>query len=239
MEFPIDQVIAGCGQLGLSIQIDMDMERRLRDYAALLIQWNQKMNLTAITDPSQIARKHFVDSAALLKFVSLPKGARVIDVGTGAGFPGLVLKVLRPDIRLTLLDSLQKRLRFLEAACEKLELEADMVHGRAEDCGRDSFYRQQFDLATARAVARLPVLMEYCMPFVSLGGIFAAMKGPEGTVEAEEAKAACRILGGEEIQVHGYILPGGDQRSIALAKKIAQTPTKYPRNAAQIAKRAL
>ena len=131
MEFPIDQVIAGCGQLGLSIQIDMDMERRLRDYAALLIQWNQKMNLTAITDPSQIARKHFVDSAALLKFVSLPKGARVIDVGTGAGFPGLVLKVLRPDIRLTLLDSLQKRLRFLEAACEKLELEADMVHGRA------------------------------------------------------------------------------------------------------------
>ena len=172
MDFPVHLVEQGCVDLKIPVHIDEEARTRLVQYADLLVSWNEKVNLTAITRPEEIAVKHFLDSAVLLKYVELPPAARVIDVGTGAGFPGLVLKILRPDLRLTLLDSLQKRLRFLETVTGSLGLTAELVHARAEDGGRNPLYREAFDLATARAVARLPLLAEYCLPFVKARGLF-------------------------------------------------------------------
>lgn len=239
MEFPMKLVKEGCASLNLPVQPDASMEQRLTIYAQLLMRWNEKMNLTAITEPADIAIKHFVDSAALLRYVSLPADASIIDVGTGAGFPGLVLKIFRPDIQLTLLDSQQKRLYFLEAVCRDLELDAVLLHARAEDGGRNPAYREQFDLATARAVARLPVLMEYCLPFVKKGGSFAALKGPEGEREQMESSTAVSLLGGFSSRLFSYELPGGDRRSLIVTEKKTHTPTKYPRNPGQIAKKSL
>ena len=239
MDFPIHLVDESCRAMDIPVLIDQQAKARLTRYAELLVEWNERINLTAIIRPEEIAVKHFVDSAALLKYITLPPAARIIDVGTGAGFPGLVLKILRPDLELTLLDSLQKRLRFLETVREELGLQAELVHARAEEGGRNPLYREQFDLAAARAVARLPLLAEYCLPFVRVGGCFCALKGPDGQAELTEAGQSLQTLGGGNAILQAYTLPGGDQRSIVISKKRTQTPTKFPRNPSQIAKKPL
>lgn len=204
-------------------------------YARLLVEWNEKMNLTGITEPDEIVIKHFVDSLYLLDYIGDAKN--LIDVGTGAGFPGMPTIIARPDMSVTLMDSLQKRLSFLDAVLCETGLNAELVHSRAEDLGQDAEYREQFDVATARAVAPLNILAEYCMPFVKVGGLFVALKGSED--ETEVSKNAISILGGEIEQNVSYKLPNGDSRSIVVVRKISQTPTQYPRRSKKITTKPL
>ena len=177
-------------------------------YAELLVDWNNKINLTAITDEDGISLKHFYDSVMLLKYFEVKENASMIDVGTGAGFPSMPCKVLRPDIKLTLLDSLNKRINFLKEVGETLNFtNTEYVHARAEDGGKNKDYREKFDIATARAVANLTNLSEYCIPFVKQGGYFVALKGPDCDTEIEEAKSAIKKLGGEIEKIITYELP--------------------------------
>lgn len=207
------------------------------EYARLLVEWNEKMNLTGITDPDGIAVKHFLDSVLPMKLTDIPQNAALIDVGTGAGFPGLPMKIYREDIALTLLDSLNKRINFLSAVCDEAKIEAKCVHARAEEGGRDPLYREKYDVAVARAVAAMPVLTEYCLPYVKVGGIFAALKGPNENYR--ECEAAVKTLGGELAEVLEYELPGGDKRMLICVRKIKPTEGKYPRNGGQISKKTL
>lgn len=205
-------------------------------YAEFLCEYNKNVNLTAITDPHDIFIKHFIDSVLASKLVKIPENSAIIDVGTGAGFPSLPIKIMRNDIKLTLLDSLAKRITFLEKLCEKLKINAEFVHGRAEDIGKMAEYREKFDFSCARAVANLSVLSEYCVPFVKVNGSFIAMKGPNEEIEASEG--AIKLLGGEIAEILDYDLDG-DKRRIISVKKISQTSTKYPRNSSQIKKKSL
>lgn len=207
------------------------------EYARTLVEWNEKMNLTGITDSDGITVKHFLDSILPLKFLDLPEGSRVIDVGTGAGFPGVPIKIYRPDIKLTLLDSLNKRVNFLSAACGAAKIEAECVHGRAEESGHDLHFREKFDVAFARAVAAMPVLAEYCLPYVKIGGVFAAMKGPNENYR--DGENAVKLLGGEIADVKEYKLPNDDKRVLIIVKKLSSTAEKYPRNGGQISKKPL
>lgn len=208
-------------------QLDM-----LDIYAKELVQWNKKMNLTAITQPDEIAIKHFVDCLMLLEHAELRENARVIDVGTGAGFPAMVLKIARNDLDFTLVDALNKRLVFLQEVLQKTGLDAQLVHARAEDLGKEPEYREAFDYSVARAVAPMNVLCEYCLPFVKVGGELVALKGSNDDVTP--AMAAIEELGGELKANVSYKLPNGDSRSIVIIKKISHTPTKYPRKAKKI-----
>lgn len=221
------------------IFLDGRMLRDFETYEAILLEWNKKMNLTAITGHEEILAKHFLDSLLLWKAISLEEGAAVIDVGSGAGFPGVPLKILRPDLRLTLLDSLGKRVSFLRAVSDLLGQDNLCIHGRAEVLGRDPDHRERYDLATARAVAALPVLCEYCLPFVRLGGRFAAMKGGEVEGELAAAQNAISLLGGEVEAVRRERLPGGDARTVLVVGKRSQIPSKYPRTAAKMTKSPL
>ena len=222
---------------GEGMDISAEMYGKFEIYARLLVEWNEKMNLTGITDPRGIALKHFLDSVIPLKFLNVPEGAKLIDVGTGAGFPGLPMKIYRPDIKLTLLDSLNKRVNFLSEVCKEAEINADCIHERAEIGGRSEKYREKFDIAAARAVASMPVLAEYCLPYVKVGGVFCALKGPNEDIKAGES--AVKILGGEISEVKEYSLPDGDKRVLALIGKVSETPDKYPRNSGQISKKSL
>ncbi len=213
-------------------------------YAELLCEWNEKMNLTGITDPEGIVIKHFVDSLTLVKF--LPPNATLIDVGTGAGFPAVPAAIARPDIHVTLLDSLNKRLQFLNAVVVELGLSATTVHARAEDGGQTPALREQFDVATARAVAALPVLCEYCVPFVKTGGRFVALKGPDVEAELADAKRAVNVLGGKLVDCAALTVPvnpkAGEEtlsRRLVLFEKTTATPKRFPRPAAKIAKAPL
>lgn len=226
-----------CGEMG--IDITQEQMEKLDRYAEVLMEWNEKMNLTAIKKPEEIVTKHFVDSLTLLRALDLAEGARLIDVGTGAGFPSVPLKVLRPDLRLTLLDSLNKRITFLSALSGELGQENLCVHARAEEAGQNPAYRQQYEVATARAVAHLRDLMEYCLPLVKVNGVFAAMKSGEIDVELAEAQKAVKLLGGSVEKIHRFTLPDGSARSIVLVRKISQTSPKYPRPHAKIAKMPL
>ncbi len=212
--------------------------RRFRIYYENLESYNRVMNLTAITGEEDAARLHFLDCAALLDAAE-PNDSTLIDVGTGAGFPGLVLKILRPELRLTLLDSLDKRLAFLRDTCEKLGFEdVRLVHARAEEIPEG--LRESFDFAAARAVARLNVLCELCLPYVKEGGAFLAMKGPEAEAEVKEAYTALRTLGGSVERRADYEIPGTDLRHCAVViRKSGPTPKKYPRRWAQIKKNPL
>lgn len=212
---------------------------QFQHYLELLLTWNEKINLTAITKPEEVAVKHFLDSLLLLNAVELKKGFKVIDVGTGAGFPGVPLKIARPDLDLTLLDSLKKRLVFLQELLQELELSAKLVHSRAEEGGRRKELRGQYDFVTARAVASLNLLCEYCLPFLKIGGIFAAMKGPNCMQEIDSAKKAAGILGAEIKEVKELNLPDGSGRTIIVLKKCKETSDRYPRNSAKIAKNPL
>lgn len=211
---------------------------QLETYAKLLVEWNEKMNLTAITDDEGIAVKHFLDCLAYLKRANIPTEARVADVGTGAGFPGVVLKIARPDIELVLIDSLQKRLNFLSAVLDEIGVKATLVHARAEDAGHEKSLRESFDFVTARAVANLAVLSEYCLPLVKVGGTFAPMKTAEVQAEIENAKAAVKILGGEISNADIYEIPAGG-RSVVFIKKQTATPSKYPRQRVKISEKPL
>ncbi|MBQ5798901.1 MAG: 16S rRNA (guanine(527)-N(7))-methyltransferase RsmG [Clostridia bacterium] len=216
-----------------------EMCEQLGTYGEMLIEWNEKMNLTAIKEPDEILIKHFYDCLLFLKNVKIPQNARVIDVGTGAGFPGVVLKIARPDIQLTLLDGLNKRITFLNAVLENIGLSATAVHGRAEEFAKKPEYRETYDISCARAVARLNVLTEYCLPFVKSGGQFVSMKGPAAEEELAEAKKAISVLGGEKGGFFAEKLPDESQRCFIKIKKLSQTPTKYPRNSGKITKQPL
>ena len=211
-----------------ALKIDVTKEKieQLITYARELVEWNEKINLTAICDDFGIATKHFLDSATPL-LTDYVKG-KVIDVGTGAGFPGLVLKILKPEIELTLLDSLNKRINFLKDVSEKMGTDAEFIHARAEDGGRT--HRAKFDTVVSRAVANMTVLSELCLPFLKVGGYFLALKGPLADEELEDAKKAIYVLGGEVVDVFSAKIPHTDlNHKIIIVKKVRQTPQQYPR----------
>ena len=223
------------------IELDDLAVSRLCTYNELLIEWNEKINLTALTAPEDVALKHFTDSLILLRYIDIEKDARVrvIDVGTGAGFPGLVLKIARPDIRLTLLDSLQKRLTFLDTVCRALDIEdVELIHSRAEEGSRTEL-RDSFDIAVSRAVASMNTLCEYDMPYVRVGGRFIAMKGKDADSELADAQNAINELGGKLIAKHDFILGSAGERSIIEIEKLSPTPEKYSRKSKQIKNKPL
>ena len=221
----------------LNITPTKEQVNRLLRYYELLIEWNEFMNLTAITDYEEVLIKHFVDSATIVKVIS-PENEKIIDVGCGAGFPGLPLKILFPELRMTLLDSLNKRVQFLNEVIKELELtEIEAVHGRAEDFAKNKEYREQYDLCVSRAVANLSTLSEYCLPFVKTGGSFIAYKSEKGSAERDEAGNAIKILGGSIVKEVEFVLPTTDNSRIMYQiKKIKETPNKYPRKAGLPAK---
>ncbi len=220
-----DLLKTGCEQL--NIPLSEDQAEQLNKYSQLLVEWNEKMNLTAITDSEGIATKHFLDSLTALN-TGLVNG-RVIDVGCGAGFPGLVLKIARPDIQLTLLDSLNKRITFLNEVCSQLNLsDVQTIHARAEDGARRM--REQFDTVVSRAVANMTVLSELCLPFLKIGGYFLALKGPLADEELQNARRAITILGGEVSDIFSANIPHTDlSHKIIIAKKVRHTPMQFPR----------
>lgn len=232
-----DIIVQGSEKLGISLS-----EKQISDflsYAGLLKEWNKKMNLTAITDDEGIAVKHFLDSMTALCTKKI--GGRVIDVGTGAGFPGLVLKIAKPDISLTLLDSLNKRLVFLKSAAEDIGIEdIEFVHARAEDGGQDRAYREKFDTVVSRAVANMTTLSEWCLPFVKKGGYFLALKGPAADEELNSAKRTISILGGVVEDVFEAQIPFSDlKHRIIIVKKVRQTPMRFPRKPGIAAKNSV
>lgn len=218
-------------------EISEEQYGKFSEYAGMLVEWNKKINLTGITDPRGIAVKHFLDSVLPLKRLEIPRNASLIDVGTGAGFPGIPIKICRSDIKLTLLDSLNKRVNFFSEVCGQIGVPAECVHARAEEGGRNEKLRERFDFAAARAVAALPVLTEYCLPYVKVGGIFAALKGPNEDRKAGER--AAKMLGGEVSEIFEYALPDGDRRKVICIRKINPTEKKYPRNSGQISKKPI
>lgn len=200
-------------------------------YFAMLIEANQAMNLTHVTQEDEAILLHFCDSARLLSLFPLSQGARCIDVGTGAGFPGMVLAILRPDLSMTLMDSLQKRILFLQRVVDDLGLaHVRCVHARAEQAAHEAQHRARYDYALARAVAPLPVLAEYCLPFVRTGGYMIAYKGPQGRLECGQARAAMRTLGGRLEQLLDSGIPGREH-TLIFTKKVQACPQKYPRKA--------
>lgn len=222
------------------ITLTENQYEQFQKYFELLVEWNEKMNLTAITDESGVALKHFADSLSLLNFVDIPQNSTLADVGTGAGFPGVVLKIARPDIKLTLIDSLNKRLVFLGEVCAQLGIEAELIHSRAEDGARDEKLRESFDFAVSRAVARMNVLSEYCLPYVKVSGAFCAMKGAQANEEFKESLNAINTLGGKLENKYFFELPeNGGERAIAVVRKVRNTPQKYPRQSGKIKAKAL
>lgn len=208
-------------------------------YAEELVAYNEKVNLTAITDPDGIAVKHFADSIAPLAFLELPRNAKVADVGCGAGFPSVPMAIIRPDLSLSLIDGLNKRLVFLDGLCDTLQVNAKTFHLRGEEAGRRPEHRDAYDVVCARAVAKLRTLSEYCLPLVKPGGVFLALKGPEGEEELCDAARAIAALSGKARPAVHYTLPDGSERTLLVIEKISQTSTKYPRISAKIAKSPL
>jgi 16S rRNA (guanine527-N7)-methyltransferase len=237
-EKSLDLLKEGSKDFGLALS--PEQLEKLSTYAKLLVEWNEKINLTAITDEEGIAIKHFLDSFSLYPLI--PKNViSVIDVGTGAGFPGIPLKIAGEKLKVTLLDSLEKRVKFLNEVCTQLGLkDIHPVHGRAEDFGVDKKHREQYDLAVARAVASLPVLLEYCLPFVKVGGYFMAMKGPDAKEELIQSGKALDVLGGELVEAKTFSLPHTDyERCIVIIKKCRHTPANYPRKSGKPSKQPI
>ncbi|MFA6076310.1 MAG: 16S rRNA (guanine(527)-N(7))-methyltransferase RsmG [Negativicutes bacterium] len=229
----IEILNASCIEYGIELT-DKQLQQFNR-YYELLIEWNEKINLTAITEPADVAVKHFVDSLTVAELLPTTNNQPLclIDVGSGAGFPGIPLKIIYPQLKLTLLDSLNKRLKFLQTIIDELELtDVILIHGRAEEVGRAKNQRECYDIAVARAVARLNVLCELCLPFVKRQGLFIAQKGAAANNELLEAEQAIKLLGGKFEQSVEVKLPGlNDLRSLIVIKKIKNTPDAYPRQA--------
>lgn len=224
----------------MGIELSQNQLEKFDLYKKLLLEWNEKMNLTAITDDEGIAIKHFADSISVLPLIE-NKNASLIDVGTGAGFPGIPLKIANDGFKVTLLDSLNKRITFLEEVKKELGItNLECIHSRAEDGGRNADLREKFDYCVSRAVARLSVLSEYCMPFVAVGGYFISLKGPDATEELTEAQKAISVLGGKVEKVVEITIPESDLKHCAVViKKIKSTPKAYPRKAGTAAKKPL
>ncbi len=224
----------------IGIPYDDDMLLKFEKYYDLLLTWNSRINLTSITDRSEVIIKHFIDSAQILRFIDL-KGKSVIDVGTGAGFPGIPVKILCPECKVVLLDSLNKRVSFLDEVIRSLNLsDISVICGRAEDYGHDNLYRESFDIGVSRAVASLDTLSEYCLPFVNIDGCFISYKGINISEENQKAEKALSILGGRIDKVEQFVIPGNDiGRSLIFIKKDSHTPDKYPRRAGTPLKKPL
>lgn len=227
----------GASAFGLSL--DETALNRFDQYAESLVETNKSLNLTAITEPDDIITKHFLDSLAILQVFEPKKNAKGLDVGTGAGFPGSSLLIARPDIRMSLLDGTLKKLRFVDETLQSIGLHAEILHMRAEEAGQKPEYREQFDFVTARAVANLRELSEYCLPFVKVGGLFIAMKSLRTEEELADADKAIHLLGGKIDTIHTFELGDAGERTIILIKKVSQTPPKYPRPSAKIAKQPI
>lgn len=220
---------------GSGLMINENQACQYYDLYEFMVDYNKNVNLTSITDFKEIVSKHYIDSILPFSMFSPIEGASFIDVGTGAGFPALPLLIFRPDLKGTLCDSLQKRCVYLEKACEKIGINAEIIHARSEELGR--IRREQYDFSTARAVSAMPVLSEYCIPFVKVGGYFIALKSVNEDISA--AESAVTLLGGSVENITDYKLPNGDDRRVVRVKKISQTPTKYPRSTANISKKPL
>ena len=223
----------------LGISLTDEQTKRFEKLAELLVEQNKTMNLTAITDPDGIAVKHFADSISALSAYEFAENAKVLDVGTGAGFPSIPLLIARPDLEMTMIDSTAKKLKYVASTVETLGLNAEVLHTRAEEAGQSKEYRERFDIVCSRAVAALNVLCEYCLPFVKVGGVFLAMKAAKAQEEIADAKNAIKTLGGKIVAEKSFSLSDGGERTIVVIKKISQVPPKYPRVSAQIAKKPL
>lgn len=218
------------------VELDEKALERFDIYARLLVEWNEKINLTAITEPNEIVIKHFVDSLTVFSAITIPQGARVIDVGTGAGFPGVAMLIARPDLDITLMDSTNKKLNVIRDILENINLEANVVHKRAEEAGQSKDFRETYDFATARAVSNLRDLSEFCLPFVKVGGTFISMKSAKADEEIEEGKKAISLLGGKIKEKKTFNLEDAGERTVIIIEKSSPTPGKYPRPSAKMAK---
>mgnify|MGYP001605849129 FL=1 len=207
-------------------------------YKDLIKEWNEKINLTAIKEDEAIVKKHFIDSMKVFKFGQLKNAKNVIDIGTGGGFPGIPMKIIKPEVNIVLLDSLNKRIIFLNEVINRLDLKnIKAIHGRAEDFAQEKQYREKFDVAVSRAVANLTVLSEYCIPYVKVGGYFVAMKGPAVEDEIKLSKNAIRVLGGQIEHIEKVQIEGSDlNHNLVIIKKVSQTHKKYPRKAGMVTK---
>ena len=210
-------------------------------YKELIKEWNEKVNLTAIKDDEGIVKKHFIDSMKVFKFDQLKAAKSVIDIGTGGGFPGIPMKIIKPEINIVLLDSLNKRIKFLDEVIKELQLEGiKAIHGRAEDFAQEVQYRGKFDVAVSRAVANLTVLSEFCIPYVKVGGYFVAMKGPAVEEEIKQSKNAIRMLGGRIEHIEKVQIEDSDlNHNLVIISKISETNKKYPRKAGLVTKSPL
>lgn len=229
--YDMNKFIKNCDDMG--IKLSTEQLQQFTDYYDLLIEWNLFMNLTGITDFDEVLKKHFEDSLAIVKVISISEYQSVIDIGTGAGFPGIPLKIAFPHLNVVLLDSLGKRVKFLNHVIEKLGLEnIEAVHARAEDFAKNVDNREKFDIAVSRAVANLSSLSEYCIPYVKSGGYFISYKSGKIEEELEQAKKAIHVLGGETEKVEKFTLAESDmERSLVVIRKIKPTSKKYPRKA--------
>lgn len=227
------------GAEAFSVSLDDQQAEKLLKFKELLVEWNRKINLTAIEDDRDIIIKHFLDSISIMPYLK-NKGEKLVDVGSGAGFPGIPVKIVFGNTDIVLLDSLEKRVGFLNTVIADLQLDkVKAVHGRAEDMGVNPVYREKFDVSVARAVASLPVLLEYCLPLTKTGGVFIAMKG-SSTEEIEGSQKAMDILGGKIEDIKEFTLPYSDiKRNIITIRKLRQTPTKYPRKSGKPSKEPL
>lgn len=233
MDRQLDSIIRSFEGAGLSI--NTKQAEQYFDLFEFMVEYNKNVNLTSITEFEEVVQKHFIDSVLPFTMIEVSEGARFIDVGTGAGFPALPLLIFRPDLKGTLCDSLQKRCVYLEKVCDKIGIVTEIIHARSEELGRNR--GEQYDFSTARAVSAMPVLSEYCIPFVKTGGYFVALKSVNEDIYA--AENAVKLLGGKIEQITDYKLPNGDDRRLVLVKKISHTPTKYPRSTANISKKPL
>lgn len=218
-----------------NIELSQDKANKLLKLYEFLVEYNQNVNLTAITDFEEVVVKHFIDSVLPFSMIDIKENSSFIDVGTGAGFPSIPLMIVRPDLKGTLLEALNKRCVFLEKACELADVDAKVVHGRAEDYAKEK--REAFDFATARAVAAMPVLCEYCIPYVKMGGRFIALKSVNE--DETQCEKAVKVLGGKIEKIKDYTITNGDSRRLFVVEKIGHTPTKYPRNPSIIKKKPL
>lgn len=218
-----------------NIELSQDKADKLLKLYEFLVEYNQNVNLTAITDFEEVVVKHFIDSVLPFSMIDIKENSSFIDVGTGAGFPSIPLMIVRPDLKGTLLEALNKRCVFLEKACKLTGVDAKVVHGRAEDYTKEK--REAFDFATARAVAAMPVLCEYCIPYVKTGGWFIALKSVNE--DETQCEKAVKVLGGKIAEIKDYTITNGDSRRLFIIDKVSQTPTKYPRNPSMIKKKPL